>query len=75
MLEAYCPCGGRTEDTELRKRLLNGRKTERINFAATPELKEAAERLAEERCVNVSSLIVSLLSDEIIANKSIFEGR
>ena len=63
------------EDTELRKRLLNGRKTERISFAATPELKEAAERLAEERCVNVSSLIVSLLSDEIIATKSIFEGR
>lgn len=63
------------EDAELRKRLLNGRKTERISFAVTPELKEAAERLAEERCVKVSSLIVSLLSDEIIANKSIFEGR
>ncbi|MGN0034110.1 MAG: hypothetical protein ACI364_00045 [Coriobacteriales bacterium] len=63
------------DDTELRKRLLNGRKTERINFAVTPELKAATERLAEERCTSVSSLIVSLLSQEVIANKSILEDR
>lgn len=63
------------DDAELRKRLLNGRKTERINFTVTPELKAAAERLAEERCMNVGSFIVSLLPEEIVADKSILEDR
>ena len=40
------------KDSELRKALLNGRKTERINFAVTPELKAAAARLAEESVRN-----------------------
>jgi len=62
------------EDSELRKRLLNGKKTERINFAVTPELKEAAATLAEERCTTVSSLIVSLLVDESLKNKDLVGG-
>ena len=62
------------EDSELRKRLLNGKKTERINFAVTPELKEAAAKLAEERCTTVSSLIVSLLVDESLKNKDLVGG-
>lgn len=62
------------DDTELRKRLLNGRKTERINFAVTPELKDAAVALAEERCTTVSALIVNLLVDESLRNKDVVEG-
>ena len=62
------------EDSELRKRLLNGKKTEWINFAVTPELKEAAATLAEERCTTVSSLIVSLLVDESLKNKDLVGG-
>ncbi|MBQ6390099.1 MAG: hypothetical protein IJH88_00580 [Eggerthellaceae bacterium] len=62
------------EDSELRKKLLNGRKSERINFAVTPELKEAAATLAEERCTTVSSLIVSLLVDESLKNKDLVGG-
>ena len=62
------------EDSELRKRLLNGRKTERINFAVTPELKEAAATLAEERCTTVSSLIAGLLVDEALKNKDVVAG-
>ena len=62
------------KDSELRKALLNGRKTERINFAVTPELKAAAARLAEERCTTVSSLIVSLLVEESLRNKDVTEG-
>ena len=62
------------EDSELRKRLLNGKKTERINFAVTPELKEAAATLAEERCTTMSSLIVSLLVDESLKNKDLVGG-
>lgn len=63
------------EDAELRKHLLNGRKTERINFAVTLELKEAAERLAKERCTTVSALIVALLSDEVVDNKDLIGER
>lgn len=62
------------EDTELRKRLLNGRKTERINFAVTPELKDAAATLAEERCTTVSALIVNLLVEESVKNKDLVAG-
>ena len=61
------------KDSELRKALLNGRKTERINFAVTPELKAAAARIAEERCTTVSSLIVNLLVEESLRNKDVTE--
>ena len=60
-------------DSELRKKLLNGKKDERINFAVTPELKDAASKLAEERCMSLSSLIAAMLADEVVANKAILE--
>lgn len=50
-----------------RKALLNGRKTERINFAVTPDMKKAAESLAENRCVSLSALISTLLADAIVS--------
>ncbi|MDO4538998.1 MAG: hypothetical protein Q4B54_12610 [Coriobacteriales bacterium] len=59
------------KDSELRKALLNGKKTERINFALTPELKAAVLKLAEEQCITVSSLIVGLLVDESLKNKEL----
>ena len=62
------------KDSDLRKALLNGRKTERINFAVTPELKAAASKLAEEQCTTVSSLIVGLLVEESLKNKDVVEG-
>lgn len=53
-----------------RKVLLNGRKTERINFAVTPEMKKAAESLAENKCVSLSALISTLLADAIVSTDS-----
>lgn len=63
------------DDQELRKRVLGAKKTERIIFAATPELKEALETVAREKCVSLSALITSLAVDEIVANKELFDGR
>lgn len=53
-------------DLDLRKALLNGKKSERIIFAVTPELKEAVAKAAEDKCVSVSSYITSLLADTVI---------
>lgn len=63
------------DDQELRKRVLGAKKTERIIFAATPELKEALETIAREKCVSMSALITSLAVDEVLANKELFDGR
>jgi hypothetical protein len=63
------------EEQELRKRVLGAKKTERIIIAATPELKEALETVAREKCVSLSALITSLAVDEIVANKELFDGR
>ena len=57
-------------DLDLRKVLLNGKKSERIIFAVTPELKEAVARAAEDRCVSVSSYITTLLADAIISREA-----
>ena len=57
------------DELELKKTLLNGKKEERIIFAVTPELKDAVIKLAEERCTNVSALIVSLLVDQVVENR------
>lgn len=51
---------------ELRKSLLNGNKTERINFAVTPILKSAVSKLAEDQCMSVSGLIVAMLADAVV---------
>ena len=47
-----------------RQELLNGKKTERIIFAVTPELKQEVARMAEHDCTTVSALITRMLADE-----------
>ena len=62
-------------EQELRKHVIGAKKTEQIIFAATPELKEALETIAREKCVSQSALITSLAIDEVIANKELFDGK
>ena len=61
-------------ENELKKALLNGKKSERIIFAVTPEMKQAVGKLAEEKCTNVSALLVSLLADELLENQDALGG-
>ncbi|MEG2368964.1 MAG: hypothetical protein RSB16_03960 [Raoultibacter sp.] len=64
------------DNQELRKSLLNGNKTERINFAVTPALKSAVAQLAEDQCMSVSNLIVTMLSDAVVkSDTQEFEGK
>lgn len=63
------------DEQELRKHVLGAKKTERIIFAATPEMKEALEAIAQERCVSLSALLTSLAVDEVLANKELLDGR
>ena len=42
---------------KLKKHVLGSKKTERIIFAATPEMKEALETIAQEKCVSLSALL------------------
>lgn len=51
---------------ELRKTLLNGNKSERINFAVTPALKSAVLELAEDQCTSISGLISTMLADAVV---------
>ena len=60
------------DKNELRKHVLGAKKTERIIFAATPELKEALETIAQEKCVSVSALLTTLATEEVLANKELF---
>ena len=53
----------------LNKTLLVGKKSDRIIFAVTPEMKEAVSRLAEENCTTVSGYITSLIVDDALENK------
>lgn len=62
------------DENELRKHVLGAKKTERIIFAATPELKEALETVAQEKCMSLSALLTSLATDEVLANKELFAG-
>lgn len=62
-------------EQELRKHVLSAKKTERIIFAATPELKEALETIAQEKCVSLSALITSLTVNEVVANRELFDDR
>ena len=58
-----------TTELDARKVMLNGRKTERIIFAVTPELKKAIAKAAEDKCVSVSAYITALLADDVIARE------
>ena len=59
------------DEHDLRKTMLNGAKTERIIFAATPQLKEAAQLMSEERCMSMSAYITSLIVDDVLAHKGV----
>ena len=61
------------DENELRKHVLGAKKTERIIFAATPEMKEALERVAQEKCVSLPALLTTLATEEVLANKRLFE--
>lgn len=59
-------------ENELRKHVQVGKKTERMVFAATPEMKAAMERIAESKGTSVSAMLTQLVTDEILANKDLF---
>lgn len=62
------------DEQELRKHVLGAKKTERIIFAATPEMKEALETIAQEKCVSLSALLTSLAVEEVLDNKELLDG-
>lgn len=57
----------------LRQHLLGGKKTERIIFAVTPEMKEALSVVSADRCTSVSGLITSAVIEEIIKCGDLFD--
>ena len=61
------------DENELRKQVLVGKKTERLVFAVTPEMKSAMERIADEKDTSISSLLTQLATDEILANKELYK--
>lgn len=61
-------------ESELRKQILVGKKTERLVFAVSPEMKAAMELIAEKKSTSVSAMLTQLATDEVLANKSLFEG-
>lgn len=61
------------DENELRKYVLVGKKTERLVFAVTPEMKSAMERIAEEKGTSVSAMLTQLATDEVLANKEMFK--
>lgn len=60
-------------ESELRKQILVGKKTERLVFAVSPEMKAAMELIAEKKSTGVSAMLTQLATDEVLANKSLFE--
>ncbi|WP_350454442.1 hypothetical protein [Slackia heliotrinireducens] len=59
------------DEQTLKKALLVGKKSERIIFAVTPEMKETVAKLAEEKCMTVSAYITSLIVDDAVDNKEV----
>lgn len=59
-------------ENELRKYVLVGKKTERLVFAVTPEMKTAMERIAELKGTSISAMLTQLATDEVLANKCFF---
>ena len=50
----------------LKKTLLAGKKSERIIFAVTPDMKDAVAKLAAENCMTMSAYITSLLVEDAL---------
>lgn len=44
------------DEKSLKQKLLNGKKTERVIFAVTPEMKEALAAVAKDRCIAFPAL-------------------
>lgn len=61
------------DENELRKHVLVGKKTERLVFAVTPEMKAAMERIAKKKSTSVSAMLTQLATDEVLANKDMFK--
>ena len=60
-------------ENELKKYVLNGKKTERLVFAVSSEMKQAIEAIAEEKCMSVSALLTFLATQEVLANRDLLE--
>lgn len=58
------------DEAELKQTLLNGKKTERIIFAVTPELKRAVVEMTQKDCVSASAFIASLLANEAVRRET-----
>lgn len=54
------------DEIELKQTLLNGKKTDRIIFAVTPDLKQAVTAMAKQDCVSASAFISSMLAEEAV---------
>ena len=63
------------DDNELRKSVLSGKKTQRLVFAVSEEMKQAIEVVAKEKCMSVSALLLGLATQEVLANKELFGGQ
>ncbi len=61
------------DEKKLRKHVQVGKKTERLVFAVTPEMKSAMECIAKDKGTSISALLTQLATDEVLANKSLFE--
>lgn len=61
------------DEKELRKHVQVGKKTERLVFAVTPEMKEAIELIAEDKGTSVSALLTQMATDEVLTNKMLFK--
>lgn len=61
------------DENELRKHVLVGKKTERLVFAVTSEMKAAMDRIAKEKSTSVSAMLTQLATDEVLANKDMFK--
>lgn len=61
------------DENELRKQVLGGKKTERLVFAVTPEMKAAMEKVAEEECTSVSAILTTLAVEKVLEHRALFE--
>ncbi|MGI6217197.1 MAG: hypothetical protein ACOYIK_06245 [Coriobacteriales bacterium] len=62
------------DERKLRKHIFSGKKTERIIFAVTPEMKSAIETVADDECMSMSALLPSTALTKIMAHRDLFEG-
>ena len=63
------------DEKDLRHKILGSKKTERVIFAVTPEMKNAMTTLADDQCITVLALLTKLVAEEIVANKALFAER